>query len=632
MMNRLFLYNKQPRQSLKKPFIRIVSKSQDLKGIARIALSAFFILFGNNLLNAQEFKASAPAVVQTGQAFNYSLNGNRQGSVELPEMKGIRLIAGPGQSISTQSSNVNGRLQTVTNVAYTFALMIDEVGEYEIPGAKITSGGKVFTSNAIRISAIKGTSQVQSTAVPDQGQGNESVLLKIIPSRRDIFIGEQILVETKVLVRENLQVTGLDEPKYDGFWREEIKADNFMGNDVVNGKSYRTQVIGRDLLTAQKAGSLKIAPARMDVMLRKKVKSQRNSGGFDDFFNDPFFRDPFERFENVPASFTSNPITINVKPLPSGAPSTFTGAVGQFSFNASLSRDSLQANESLNLKITIKGNGNLSLIDIPKVDFPPDLEVFEPKTNSSLTNSTQGTSGIISFEYLIIPRNQGDYRISPIEFSWFDPSSVTYKTVKSEEFNFKVRGQTEGEGEGDANQIAQGFFRDEVKDINADIRYIKTDPGTLHKKRLNLLRTGWLMVYPLGILLLVVLLVIRRKSLERRANARYIRNRKANKMAAKRLANARKLMAAGDDNFYDEILKAFWGYFSDKLGINTSELSREKIHEKLKIHNVPGEFIGSLWELLDECEYSRYAKGARSDKAKIYHNAVKRLSDIEQIL
>ncbi len=368
----------------------------------------------------------------------------------------------------------------------------------------------------------------------------------------------------------------------------------------------------------------------MDVMIRKKVKSSR--GGFDDFFNDPFFRSSFDRYENVPASYNSNALNIHVKPLPAGAPGSFSGSVGQFSFTALLSRDSIQANESLSLKITIKGNGNLALTNAPKIDFPPEIEVFEPKKNSSLSNNVRGTTGTLNFEYLLIPRNEGAYRIAPIEFSWFDPASGSYKTATSDEFTFVAKGHSSIGNEGIDAQMSHGFFRDEVKDINNDIRYLKTDPGTLHKKGRIIVRSAWMLVYPIGIVLFIFLLILRKKSLERRSNVSYLRNRKANKIAIRRLVNAKKLMNAEDDNFYDEVLKAFWGYFSDKLGINTSELSRDKIEEKLSLHNVPVDLIKELWALLDECEYSRYAPGPRSDKKAIYLNAEKCLSAIEQSL
>ena len=594
-----------------------------------VFMMAVLILLSGIQLSAQEFKASAPASVQAGVPFNYSINGDRQGRVELPVMKNIHVMGGPGQSVSSQTSNVNGRLQTITQVSYTYVLVAEGEGDYEIPPAKITSGNNSYSSNALRISVTKAAVKTQSNT--ETIQLDEDVILKQIPSRRDIYLGEQIVLETKVYVMENLQITRLDEPKYDGFWREEIAADNVGGNEVLNGRSYRTQVIKRDLLTAQKSGEIRMEPVRMDVTIRKRVKSTRG-GGFDDFFNDPFFRDPFDRYENVPASYASNALKINVKPLPAGAPGSFAGSVGQFSFAASLSRDSVQANESLSLKITIKGNGNLALTDAPKIDFPPEIEVFEPKKNSSLSNSINGTTGTLSFEYLLIPRNLGEFRISPIEFSWYDPAVASYKTAKSKEFIFTVKGQSTSGNEGLNGQTPQGFFRDEVKDLNNDIRYLKTDPRTLQKKGLIILRSAWMLVYPLGIIIFIILLILRRKSLERRSNVSYLRNRKANKIAVRRLKNAKRLMNAEDDNFYDEVLKAFWGYFSDKLGINTSDLSRETIEERLILHDVPDDLIKKLWALLDECEYSRYAPGARSDKKEIYLNAEKYLSEIEQNL
>ena len=589
------------------------------------------LLFVSRAMEAQdrEIKASAPAVVQVGKAFNYSLSGEVQGRVKLPEMKGIRIIAGPGQSITSQSSNINGRLQSVLNVTYTYVLIIDEEGEYDIPAASITAGGKELLSNALHINAIKGTSQVKST-VPE-GNATPTVMIRQIPSKKELYLGEQLVVETKVYVREQLRITGVTEPHYTGFWREEIDPDDFVQRETFNGVSYRTQVIKRDLLTAQKTGNINIEPAKMEVMLRKKLQSRSPSGAFDDIFNDPFFRDPFERYQDVPASYNSNELSIKVKPLPDPAPASFRGAVGRFNFSARLSRDSSRTNESVVLKINIEGKGNLDLIEAPKIDFPPDLEVFDPKESSNIKHSQNGASGNLSFEYLIIPRSRGTFRIAPVEFSWFDPTTGKYKTDKSAEFNLEISGEGTEAGEGEIQQMQGGFFREDVKNIENDIRYIKAKTD-LKKKGQNIVHSPWMLLYPLGVVLFIVILLIRRNSLKRRADIYAVRNRKARKVAGRRLSNARNLMNAGDEHFYEEVLKTFWGYLSDKLGIKTSDLSRESINRKLKENMVKEETITELWQLLDDCEYSRYAPGEGSDKKTLYNRAEKCLSAIEQEL
>ncbi len=603
------------------------------KILFRFGLIAFLAGIIPGRVKAQNggITANAPAVVTVDEAFSYTITGEVQGEIDIPHVHGVYILGGPNQMVSYQSSNINGKLQNTLQVTYTYMMKIDAEGDYIIPPATLTANNKTYKTNEVRIKVIKGTSHVESTAPQGKSlpsQEGKPVIVRQIPSKANVYVGEQLVLATKVYVRERLQITNLKTPSYEGFWNADLEADKAAGRDVVNGLTYSSQIIDRQLLTAQKTGNLKLDPVKMDVMIQKMVRKKSNP--FGDIFDDPFFNNAFNSYQTVPDNFVSNPVTIHVKPLPPGAPSSFDGAVGDYELLASLSRDSTMANESVTLKVTLSGSGNLPLLQPVKVDFPPDLEVFDPKTDPKFRNTLSGSVGSVAFEYLIIPRNRGNFRIAPVEFTFFDPSSGKYITRKSKEFNLKVTGEKPGEGSSALQQVPQGFFRDEVKNLGNDIRFIKTGNPVLTRKDESLLHSPWMLVLPAGIILLVILFATRRRRAKKQEDINYLRNRRARKLAIQRLKTARHLLDKNEEGFYEEILRASWGYLSDKFGVDTSDLSRESIQEKLNRYGLPDDLEKDLWALIDECEFSQFAPGEAGDKNEIYYRAENILYGIEE--
>ncbi len=594
--------------------------------ISHNKLIATFILafFGSiSILFAQDkyIKASAPAVVNAGSAFNYVIKGNIQASVNIYPPTGIRIIGGPSQMVSYRSSNINGRMQSTKEVSYTYVLIADREGDYVIPAAVVKSGRKEYKSNEIRIKAVSSSASTSGTASGE----SPSVILQLVPSKRSVYQGEQIVISSKVLVREQLQITGLKAASYEGFWTEELKPDDFARNETLDSYNYRTQVIKRDLLTAQQKGEIKIGPSIMDVTIQKRVKG-RNS-----FFDDPFFDNAFGSYENVAQSVKSNVFTVNVKALPSNAPESFTGAVGNFKISANLSKDSVDTNDAISLKIKYSGKGNLNLISAPKIDFPLDLEVFEPKRVANIKHEESGTSGSVSFEYVLIPRHPGNYRISPVEQSFFNPKIGRYDMYISNVFEFIATGELAGEEGGDL--VSNGFFREGVADLNTDIVYIKTSEPILYESGVYLIQKLWIYLYfGLGILFLFASYLLWRRKLEKESDIFYTRNKKAWKIARKRLKVAREMLKKSDEGIYEEILRGVEAYLADRLGMNKADLSRENIKSALEAKAIPEETLNSLWLVMDDCEFARYSTGETADKAVVFENAVKCLTDIEQNL
>lgn len=591
----------------------------------RIFILLISFYFGiNSVVIAQDknIKASAPSVVQAGTAFNYVLSGEKQGQVSLSPPSGVRILAGPSQMVSYRSSNINGRMESVKEVSYTYVMIADKVGDYIIPSAIIKSGRRENISNEVRFKAVNSSSSIRegsSTGLPP------AVIVQLITSKRSLYEGEQIVLSTKVLVREQVQITSLNSASSEGFWTEVLEPDEFALNETIEGQAYRTQIIKRDLLTAQRKGEVKIGPSVMDITIQKKIKSRNN------FFNDPFFDSAFGSYENVPQSVKSNILTLNIKPLPRNAPENFKGAVGSFKITSSLSKDSIETNDAISLTVKYSGKGNLSLITAPELDFPPDLEVFEPKRVAKLKHDVTGTSGTLSFEYILIPRHPGDYRISPVNISFFNPATARYDRYISDVFEFLATGESNDSENG--GMISGGFFRDEVSNLNTDIIYIKTSSPRLYVNGSYLiLKDGIYIYFVSGLLMLILSFFLWRKKLEKESDVFYTRNKKAWKKTKKRLKNGLELLKTNDDGFYEEILRAIEEYLADRLSINKSDLSRDKIKSELVKRKLSEEIIGILMQIMDDCEIAKYSTQESADKKKVYENAVRSLTEIEQKL
>lgn len=592
-----------------------------------IQLTILAILLQSGLLNAQEktMSANAPAVVQVNQAFNYTVSGEVQGDVSIKTPDGIRIMRGPSQMVSYQSSNVNGKLQNTMQVSYTYLLVAEKEGEYEIPPAELRADGKTYNTNPVKIKVTRGASGDQEGG----SKGPPPVILSLEPSRTSIYEGEQILVETRVFYRERIRLTALNSPEYQGFWSESLDPDNFASNQTRNGISYRTQVIKRDLITAQKKGEINLGRSTMDVDIQKQVRTNRPSSPFDDFFSDPFFNSP-NRYETISRTFTSNPLIVEVKPLPSGAPASFNGAVGDIRVQAGIDADSVEVNNALNLKVTINGKGNLALLSAPDIDFPPDLEVFEPKRINNISHSASGTSGRVEFEYLIIPRFPGEYRIAPVEYSWFDPNAQTYRSYASSGFNFIASGNAET---GQDGLPAGGLFREDVRNLNVDIRFIRLNPGNLRFGTSLIVSIDWIYYYFAGgFFFLAAFMFFWRRRVRRKTDIFHNRSRKARKIAVKRLGQASKYLKNKDEHFYEEVLNALWGYLGDRLGISAAELSREKVVLELKEKNVDDRLSGELVNIIEECEQSRYSPLKSDQMDTLFRRATNCIEDLEQLI
>ena len=376
------------------------------------------------------------------------------------------------------------------------------------------------------------------------------------------------------------------------------------------------------LLFPQQTGKITIEPFKLDFIVQKRIESGGSRSIFDDFFGS---------YQNVKMPVKSEPVNVSVRPLPTNKPKDFKGGVGSFRIEASLDKNSVKTNEGVNLKVKISGKGNLKIFEAPQVNFPPELETYDPKVTNNIDVSESGASGFKEYEYLIVPRTQGEYRIPPVKFSYFDLPSKSYKTIKTVPVKLQVE-----RGEGDTTAgFTSSFSQKDINMIGSDIRYIKTDGFDIKEKNEFLFGSFWFyFVYIFGIIGFVLLYLFQRKKMKENADVALAKNKKANKFAKKRLKEASKHLADADkDQFYEETLNALWGYLSDKLGISVAELSRDRAKERLMEKKVDKELTEQFLRLIDDCEFARYAPSSGEAKMdELYKEAIDVISRLQQKL
>lgn len=576
------------------------------------------------------FNMSGPNVVTVGEQFRLSFTLNERGSdLQMPEIPNFDILMGPSTSQSSSIQIINGKTTQTVSFSYIFILRAKEEGTFTIRPASIKVDGKIYESNELKIQVVKGqkpaTSQggQQEQAAAASGSINkEDLFVKVELDKGRVFKGEQILATVKIYVAPNVPITSFNDvklPSYAGFWTQEIDIPNQISftREVYNNKIYQVGILKKTLLFPQQTGKITIDPFEITCLVRQRVRQQRS-----------FFDDFFDNYRTIEAKVVSDPVNIQVKDLPN-PPASFSGAVGNLKFSASLDKEQLKSNEAATLKVTISGNGNLRLIDAPKVEFPADFEVYDPKTDESLNATSNGLTGSKTFEYLFIPRFAGEYAIPAIQFASFDPATGKYKYDQSKAFNLQVE-----KGSDDQNTtVTSAYSKEDVRFIGKDIRFIKQGQYKLKPKESSFFGSlSFYLIYLGALLVFAIVALVYRKKLKENANIQLIRNKKANKVARKRLkAAAVHLKQNQDEAFYEAVLKAFWGYLSDKLIIPVADLNRENATESLKRRQVSSDTINEFIQIVDTCEFARYAPSAvGGTKDELFQQAASLMGKLEK--
>ena len=601
-------------------------------------------LFIYGLLNILTFIASAqdvaveveyPSVVQNGQQFSITYKVNAGGGeFAVPAFQGFYKLMGPQTSWSSNSQFINGKWSQQTSYSYTYYLQAVNEGKFALPPAQFTLKNKTYYSDSIRIEVIASgntrqgnVQQPSNNAVPGNERvetDGENISLGLILSKRDVYLGEGILATVKIFTRQDLSgISEIKYPAFTGFMKADLEtpALNSLKQENIDGVIYGTGVIQQFLLYPQVTGEIVIDPVQITVLVRQK------SG-----VSDPFFGDFFSTYQTVQKAVVSKSMKINVKSLPGVKPADFSGVVGNMTLNSSINKDTVNVNDAINLKITVSGTGNLKLAEAPQLKLSPDIETYDPKITDNLKNSTLGTTGQKIFEYLLIPRHYGEYTVPSITYSYFNTSTGRYEQLSTREFHFFAR---KGDEQNAGITVFGGISKQDVQYVGKDIRFIKNEPGKLRKAaNLIVAKRSFYSIYAIAFLLFMVVLFIRREHIRRNSDKAAVRNRKAGKIAVKRLQEASACMKRGEtDRFFEEILKALWGYLSDKLNIPVSDLTRSNAITALQEKGTVEDTITELIGILDKCEFARYAPSSAATEVKtIYDGASKFIRTIENTI
>lgn len=575
---------------------------------------------------AQKLTASAPSQVQVGQRFRVTWELNAGGSdFVAPEITDFHVLSGPNQSTSMQY--INGSMSQ--SISFSYILQPKQEGEFTIGAAKIKSGGNTVSSNEVTVRVVKG--QQSSTQTNSGGQtqqqtqvkpgSDKDLFAKVILDKRNVYLGEEITATLKFYTRVSIvDFENWDLPSYEGFWTKSTRGNEQIQiqNEVIDGIMYQTGVIDRIILYPQKTGEITIEPMELTAIVRERAQG-RGRSVFDQFFGG------YQDYKKV---FSSEPVTVQVKPYPTAKPDDFCGLTGKLQMKVTLDKAEAKSNEAVNLKLTVSGDGNLYQLQPLDIEFPPDIEVYDPKTSDNIKANGNGISGSRTFEYVLIPRYSGDFKIGPFSMSYFDPSSKSFKTTTQEAFDLIVE---KGEGEEAVNPAVNITNKEDIKLIGSDIRYIKQGQYPILNGTSFFYRSVPFFA-AIGLPLLLFFLLIGYAQYQKSQGKDVVRlkSKKATGLAKKRLTKAKKLWDEQQTaQFYEEVFKALSDYAADKFAIPVSELSKDRVRSTLAGRNVPDETVNSFIGVLDKTEFARFAPGADRQMGSVYDEALQAIVNVE---
>ena len=585
---------------------------------------------------AQTLTGSAPSHVAMGEQFRLTYTVNTQNVSEfragdIPDA--FEVLIGPNRSVQSSYQMINGHTSSSSSITYTYIVVAMKNGSFTIPAAHVVVDGKTIASNSIKIT-VSGKSQANSgggsssrqrdndgAELRDAGSriSGSDLFIKVSANKRRVYEQEPILLTYKVYTLVSLTQLEGKMPDLKGFHTQEVDLPQQKSFKVetVNGRPYRTVTWSQYVMFPQITGKLQIPSITFNGIV---VQQNRNIDPFEAFFNGG------SGYIEVKKQIQAPGIEIQVDPLPQ-RPATFSGGVGKFSISAQLDKTSVKANDPIRLRVIISGTGNLKLIKQPEVAFPKDFDKYDAKITDKTKLTSNGLEGSMIYDILAVPRHQGKYEIPPVEFIYFNTETKKYETVKSEGFTLDV-----AKGSGNSS-ISDFTGQEDLQLLNKDIRYIKTGDTRQHSlDDFFFGSTGYLVSIILLALVFISLFVIFRQRAIENANITKRRAGKANKVATKRLKKASKLMAENKPGeFYDEVLRALWGYVGDKLNIPVEQLSHDNISMRLSERNVNEETISQFIGALDECEFERYAPGdPKGNMNKVYEKAMTAIEQIEK--
>lgn len=583
------------------------------------------------------FTVSGPEQVIQGERFQmqYTLHNASGKNMKLPKFPGCNVLFDSGVSTGQSISIVNGSVSRQTTETHTVVLRAEKAGTYTFEPATIVADGKEFSSDSWKIQILPPDAdarQAEDEEEEDLGLTSSQVasavgqdaktFFRVDLAKTKVYEQEPILATVKIYTRaQDIQLVNYTLPSFEGFLVQDVELPQNLsfGLEHYEGQNYKVAVLKKCWLFPQHTGTIKVTPASCEMNLIT-YRDGLSAFGF-----------PIRIPQETNRKYTSPERSVTVMPLPKGKPADFSGGVGSFKLKGTISKSQVKTNEAVTIRLTLQGSGNLKYVKNPVIDFPNDFDSYDPKVDVAITPTDQSVSGTRVIEYTTIPRYAGDFTIPAAQFSYFDITSRSYKTLHTEAFHIHVE---KGEGGNDVS-IANFTNKEDLRLLNQDIHYIKLDNPRLKKDCPIYILQGWYWsIYVVLILLLIGAVWASRMQAKANSDSVRTKNRKANKVASKRLKAASLYLGSKDEaRFYEEVLKAVWGYLSDKLNLPLSELNRDNVAAELAKYGADETLIGKFIEILDRCEFARYAPSQSSDAMdRLYSEAVEVIGNMENTI
>lgn len=610
-----------------------------MKGILKhylLTLVAVFAILTARADGDVTFEINTPLMVTAGEMFRVEFvltNAEPDSdSFKVPSFEGLEVLAGPTTATGHSFQSINGVSSSKSTYTITYVVMGQTAGNVTISPAEVTIKGKRYTTKATPIEIVAQSAKRDEQAAAEQGTAvqnqiaQDDILLRLNLSRTNVYQGEPIRASLTLYTRAS--IAGFEDvklPSFNGFWSQELPVDGYRATrQTVDGKVYDSQIIKEYLLYPQQTGTLSIEPADITAVAQVVMRTNRAF--------DPFFGGGSEVY-NVPRKLTTGRVNVTVKELPAGAPASFTGAVGSFTMDTQLPAQELKANSAASYTVKISGTGNLTFLQAPKLNLPSSFELYDVRSTESIRSTTAGTTGYRQFEYPFIARAEGEYDVPAIEFSYFNPEKNAYVTLSSAALTLNVSPDGSASAATPA-QIVMGTSKEGVRQLGSDIRFIKLGTPALRSVSAPLMLSG---TYFIVLLLIVVAAImayfILRRKIRDSKNTVLVRNRRANKVAVQRFRAAERFMREQNRHaFFEEMLRALWGYMSDKLNIPVSNLTKENIREELQRRGCPVEDAQHFTEIISRCDEAQYSPAESVQMGDVYAEGVNIISRIESII
>lgn len=581
------------------------------------------------------FEVSVPRMITQGEYFNVSFTLTNatpdEGSFEAPSFEGLDILAGPTESTGSQLYIMNGVRSQTSTYTLTYAVIANTTGNVTIGSAKVKVDGKSYTTKATPIEVV--ASQQSDNATNNHGSSvqkqlaQDDILLRLNLSRSSVYNGEPVRATLMLYTRAE-GIAGLENfklPSFDGFWSQELQVSENNNSRVnINDKVYDAYVLKDYLLYPQKAGELSIEPTTLTAIAQVVVQNGRY---------DPFFGRSADVY-NVQRNLSTGVVKLTVKPLPDGAPATFNGAVGEFTLSSEVPQEDLEANSSATYVVKISGSGNINFLQEPTLTLPSSFELYDVRKSEKINTTSSGISGYKQFEYPFIVRSEGEYKIDGVEFTYFNPKTTQYITLRGKPMSLNIQPDKSS-----AITVATPVGRtipsqEDVAQLGEDIRFIK-----LGETQFSVVAAPFMMsdMY-YAILAAIVVLVaaayfILSRRIKRSKNAVLMRNRRANKVAVQRFQVASRYMREENSrDFFSEMSRALWGYISDKLNIPVANLAKENIRTELRSRGVSEQQAQAFTDIITRCEEAQYSPLGSVDMNELYTDGVNIISHIESVI